>query len=770
MLANAPRAATSDELDPDAEEFAARAAGRRCTKKQASRSRAAISPEAACGGSDDAAASPMHAPVAADVASGGIGRKPEMRRWKSSPFMKRELKTTVVDTAEYKVRTSVRPWWIIDPRSSKKMQTWDFVITAALIFTAFVTPVEVSFMPPPETALDALFIINRFVDVIFIIDMALQFVLMYPEEGREGARWIFDPVTIWKHYLKSWFLLDLVSILVSVFDYMFLLDTGEGDGGNFTNATAGGDIDDGTLENVSKLKALRVLRVLRLIKLLRLLRMSRIVKRWESKVAINYAAAAIVKVFLSLLLWAHLCACLWTLQADLVSDYRYQTWLGYDGLCKPVVSASGKVYDACESPGELYVASLYWSVMTITSIGYGDIHPHTWKERVICVVVMLIGSVLWGQLIGTFCSVVATFNPEAAEFRRTMDELNRFMRLEGLDSAMRQRLREYFHQTKHLRLTLAHRHLLQQMSPHLQGEVAWRINERWLRRVWFLAGAEHAFVVQVSLQLAPMVFSPGELIPTGFMYIVHRGIALYGGKVLTAGKVWGEDMILASATLQRQWCARAMNFLCTSPASRRYLTCISAVSRQVRARDELPRGAHALARGAHAHGRAVPAHGQGHPTLGAAARAAPLPHRRRRPNQGRAHGRARADGREWAAGRRGEGPQERARQGVQRGVVALHELGRGRPLAPADRGPRLQPQQRCAPAGAHEPRGHVPHEPRGHVRREQQLARAARGDGSTQGGGRDGQGRRGRDQGHARPGPQRARGGGSAVARHHVTV
>ena len=39
-------------------------------------------------------------------------------------------------------------------------------------------------------------------------------------------------------------------------------------------------------------------------------------------------------------------------------------------------------------------------------------------------------------------------NPERAEFRRTMDDLNRFMRLNQFPKSTRQRLREYFHQTK----------------------------------------------------------------------------------------------------------------------------------------------------------------------------------------------------------------------------------------------------------------------------------------------------------------------------------
>ena len=135
------------------------------------------------------------------------------------------------------------------------------------------------------------------------------------------------------------------------------------------------------------------------------------------------------------------------------------------------------------------------------------------------------------------------------------------MGLQGLDYGLRAKLREYFHQTKHLRVAHAHRRLISQMSPTLQSRITLMCNERWLRRVQFLDGAEEGFIIQLAIQLTAMVFAPGELAPTGYLYVVHRGIALYGGRVLTGGKVWGDDMILLNASLRRPWCARAMNYL-----------------------------------------------------------------------------------------------------------------------------------------------------------------------------------------------------------------
>ena len=64
---------------------------------------------------------------------------------------------------------------------------------------------------------------------------------------------------------------------------------------------------------------------------------------------------------------------------------------------------------------------------------------------------MLMGSFAWGNVIATFCGVIATLNPADTEYRHLMDELNRFVRMQGL-LEMRRCLREYFHQTKHLQL------------------------------------------------------------------------------------------------------------------------------------------------------------------------------------------------------------------------------------------------------------------------------------------------------------------------------
>eukprot|EP00908_Phaeocystis_cordata_P002695 Transcript_12939.p1 GENE.Transcript_12939~~Transcript_12939.p1 ORF type:complete len:635 (-),score=268.02 Transcript_12939:83-1987(-) len=365
----------------------------------------------------------------------------------------------------------------------------------------------------------------------------------------EGAQWVEEPWRIVKHYATGWFLLDLISILPV--EFLTLKPAGQSEV----------EVAEESESDLSALKLLRVIRLLRLIKLIRLVRGARILKRWESQVAINYSTLTLVMCLVFLLMSAHWFACVWALQVSLAADTPVDSWMGHYGYCWP--DPEHKLGYDCVAPGSRYSVCVYFAVMTITSIGYGDIAatPKLPSEQIVATLLMLVGSMMWAYIIGTFCGMIATMNPSAANFRNTIDDLNRFMKLQDLEPEMRRRLREYFHQTKHLQIALANRKLLARMSPSLAGEVAVKTSERWLKRIWFLQNVDAGFMAQLAMRLEPMVFAPAELAPVGKLYICHRGVALYGGKLLTAGRVWGEDMILESVHLIRPYSARAMNYL-----------------------------------------------------------------------------------------------------------------------------------------------------------------------------------------------------------------
>ena len=92
---------------------------------------------------------------------------------------------------------------------------FDLSLSLSLVWT-----VEVGFLTA-STSIDAWFVINRLLDVVFILDMALQFCVVFQkasERGNDDASWVTERRKIVRHYFFGWFPLDLFSILPSVFD------------------------------------------------------------------------------------------------------------------------------------------------------------------------------------------------------------------------------------------------------------------------------------------------------------------------------------------------------------------------------------------------------------------------------------------------------------------------------------------------------------------------------------------------------------------------
>jgi len=125
---------------------------------------------------------------------------------------------------------------------------------------------------------------------------------------------------------------------------------------------------------------------------------------------------------------------------------------------------------------------------------------------------------------------------------------------------MQRRVREYFYASRHLESAKSHTMLLEMMSPKLRGEVSMLCNRKWIEQVWFLAGLEENFHIQVALHMKPAVFIPDEMIPFGSLYVLHTGLVLYGGRVISSGQAWGGDMLISRPDLQSRFSALALGY------------------------------------------------------------------------------------------------------------------------------------------------------------------------------------------------------------------
>lgn len=68
--------------------------------------------------------------------------------------------------------------------------------------------------------------------------------------------------------------------------------------------------------------------------------------------------------------------------------------------------------------------SLYWTVTTITTVGYGDVDITNNIERLFCACVMIIGVISFSYANGSLSSILTTYDVNNAVLQGRLDILN----------------------------------------------------------------------------------------------------------------------------------------------------------------------------------------------------------------------------------------------------------------------------------------------------------------------------------------------------------
>ena len=442
--------------------------------------------------------------------------------------------------------------YLVDPRTHR-MKQWDLVMIMLLLFTAVVTPAEVSFM---TVSINALFVINRFVDLCFLWDMGIQCRLMF--EAADGTFICSWRKSTWR-YLKGWFVLDLISVIP--FDVI---------GFFFEDSDA-----DGKSSSVGNARILRNVRLLRLLKLLRIVRANRILTRWESRIGIAYSTISLYKFGITLVTLCHWGACMWYVAAFVEDDPSCDARI-------VTIPGTGEVLEGCPSwvtntgvrgtPfGNRYSYSFYFAVTVLFSGGpAGDMMPQNMTERMCLTFLIAVSGSIYAYVIGAVCGIISQQDMATKIFRQSMDHLNLYMGENRLPQTMRVRMRNFFLRAREMHRERFYHETLQIMSPTLRGEVLAMTQGDWIQKVPFFCGAPpkeqrdfmSALVLCLKTELfaqQDMVVQEGEL--CNDMYIIQRGLVACLGRVLSRGRLVGQDMVLSRWKWRRQYSARALTFV-----------------------------------------------------------------------------------------------------------------------------------------------------------------------------------------------------------------
>ncbi|KAK3238420.1 hypothetical protein CYMTET_51567 [Cymbomonas tetramitiformis] len=410
--------------------------------------------------------------------------------------------------------------WVLDPRHTTSRR-WDKLLLVCMAWTCVVTPYEVAFLSKQNGARykpTIIFFFNRLLDIVFTLDIVLNLFTGYydPHTGQ----WVLELKKIFKRYMRGWFAVDLISVLPV--DYISIA------------------VSEADLRAV---RLIRVLRLLRLFKLLRVLRVSRIFRRIESSFDLDYCLIEMLRFAVWTCLLAHWVACGMSL-IDSLQPASSWTWLD-NYFCEYPVECDPR---DTEIAWDLYVTSLYWSITTITTIGYGDIAPQNPVERMLTNLVMLIGAFQYGYIIGGLSSILATRDLRKNRYIRTMMELNAFMDEGKFPQSTKRRLREYFKYRANSPDVNSYHAILRALSPTLRGEVARLTDNNWLTHVKGFEGFPGELISEVALVIQQQTYPPGEYVfqrgrVADTMYIIKKGLIFCAGRFYCRWNTLKEDCL-----------------------------------------------------------------------------------------------------------------------------------------------------------------------------------------------------------------------------------
>ena len=144
-----------------------------------------------------------------------------------------------------------------------------------------------------------------------------------------------------------------------------------------------------------------------------------------------------------------------------------------------------------------YFAALYWAIMTLTTIGYGDITAHSTLERNCFSVFMLIGAGMYAYIVGTMCSLIQGLDAYTLEFQRKMDDMNEFMHNKVIPQPLRLRIRRFMLYTRDAK-AYDYATILKNVSPAIKNEILMFRFKSILENIPQFYGAPSAFLCGIA--------------------------------------------------------------------------------------------------------------------------------------------------------------------------------------------------------------------------------------------------------------------------------
>lgn len=267
---------------------------------------------------------------------------------------------------------------------------------------------------------------------------------------------------------------------------------------------------------VKLLSALRLMRIIRIVKLRTLYDIMDFLPKW---VKIGLAASGVLMLI-------HWIACGWMI-------INPQTGL---------------------EPVTYYNMAIYWTITTLTTVGYGDITPTTNVARIYTMAIMLVGAATYGIIIANFSRLIMLADKYKEERKEKMANLHQFMKYYNIPMSLQRQVYSFYNHLLTKNISEEDSLIVKDLPQALQNELQIYQKIKLIKNVHIFKDCTTPCLKMIAQKLEQTFHSPNEyIIKKGDvgneMFIIGHGEVEVsaGEKVLAslkAGQFFGEIALL----------------------------------------------------------------------------------------------------------------------------------------------------------------------------------------------------------------------------------
>ncbi|GMH30230.1 hypothetical protein Nepgr_032073 [Nepenthes gracilis] len=357
---------------------------------------------------------------------------------------------------------------IIHP-DSRWYRTWEKFILLWAVYSSFFTPMEFGFFRGlPRN----LFFLDIAGQIAFLIDIVLTFFVAYRDS--QTYRMVYQRAPIALRYLKSSLLVDFLACMP--WDMIYK--------------------ECGRKEEV---------RYLLWIRLIRVFKVTDFFQKLEKDIRINYLFTRIVKLLSVELYCTHTAACIfYYLATTLPAAQESYTWIGSLKL-GDYSYANFREIDLWKR----YTTSLYFAIVTMATVGYGDIHAVNMREMIFIMIYVSFDMVLGAYLIGNMTALIVK-GSKTERFRDKMTDVMKYMNRNKLGRDLRNQIKGHFRLQYESSYTETA--VLQDIPISLRAKISQTLYFSTIESVPLFKGCSSEFINQIVTRVHEEFFLPGEVI------------------------------------------------------------------------------------------------------------------------------------------------------------------------------------------------------------------------------------------------------------------